>query len=126
MKLEFTSINYVVATDRYLRETSDPLVCMIKFHHYFTMGWHNLKVYRTMHAMHRTIYLVNLLYWEPVPKKRRVGEKIMEFTSTRKNIPRKARLKPNSSIRVQRDVSMNGEEPLASEEYYECLSKSRA
>ncbi|KAF8809017.1 hypothetical protein BYT27DRAFT_7284830 [Phlegmacium glaucopus] len=97
--------HYVVATDRYLRESPhpssphlpafhhvsedrEPALCLnvflviinaeIKFHRYFNMVQPTLPLpAEVINLMHCTIKLVNLLYWQPVPKKGSQGEKVI-------------------------------------------------
>lgn len=108
--------HYVVASDRYLRESPHPssprfpafhhvsedresqyerlnvfLVIInaeIKFHRYFAMPQPTTPLPAdVINLMRRTIHLVDLLYWQPVPEPGSRGEKVVAkmLASRRKN-----------------------------------------
>jgi hypothetical protein len=111
--------HYVAASDRCLRESPHPssprlpafhhvsedrepiyhrlnvfLVIInaeIKFRRYFAMAQPTTPLPAdVIHLMHRTITLVDLLYWKPVPEKGSRGEEVVAemLASRRKNPPR--------------------------------------
>jgi hypothetical protein len=120
--------HYVAATDRHLREspdTSSPrlpafhhvsedrdpvdrlnvfLVVInaeIKFHRYFEMVQPTTPLPAdVINLMRRTMHLVDLLYWQPAPKKGSRGAKVMakRLAGRRENSPRTAGPDPMKAI----------------------------
>ncbi len=147
--------HYVAATDRCLRESSDPSsprlppfhhvsedrdpVCRlnvflvvinaeIKFRRYFEMEPPTTPLPAdVINLMRRTMGLVDLLYWKPVPKKGSRGEEVMakRLAGRRKNPQRAARSDPKTAIERESSEESMIQEPTASGSHAVLSRRSR-
>lgn len=136
--------HYVAARDRCLRESPDPrsprlpsfhhvsedrgpidrlnvflivINAEIKFRRYFEMVQPTPPLPAdVINLMRRTMHLVRLLYWKPVPKKGSWGAKVMakKLAGRRKNPPRAARSDPKTTIERESSESIFQEMPIPS------------
>jgi len=139
-----THRHYVAATDRRLRESLDPnspplppfhvsddhrhpfdrlnvflvvLNAEIKFRRYLGMAPPPIPLpVDVLHLMQRTIDLVDLLYWEPVPKKGSRGAAVVanRLARRRKNPSRDKRPDPETVIESPSEESITQETPIPS------------
>jgi hypothetical protein len=78
----------------------------IKFRRYFTMAQPTTPLPAdVINLMHRTMHLVGLLYWKPVPAKGSEGAKVVaqRLASRRKNPLRATRPDPAKTIESEED-----------------------